>query len=162
VILILLAGAGLAALRESNELWDSSVFSVTLVILLISVLLGIYRINEKRAFWIGFALFGWIYLGLTLMPSIESRLITTQALGYLDSVVPRSISDRDFDGWLDLSVANNWLVRSPKGPLCKTGDFVRIGHSLLALIAACVGGLLCRRLDAGNRSPVSRPVNPPA
>ena len=35
----------------------------------------------------GFALFGWIYLGLSLVPSIESRLITTKALAYLDSKV---------------------------------------------------------------------------
>ena len=30
-------------------------------------------------------------------------------------------------------------------------DFVRIGHSLLALIAAILGGLLSRVLHAGNR-----------
>ena len=38
----------------------------------------------------GFALFGWIYLGLTLVPAIESRLITTKALAYLDSKVAGS------------------------------------------------------------------------
>ena len=44
--------------------------------------------EARRAFWIGFALFGWSYLGLSLVPSIESRLMTTKALAYLDSKVP--------------------------------------------------------------------------
>ena len=30
VILVLLLGVGFAALRESNEIWDSSIFSITL------------------------------------------------------------------------------------------------------------------------------------
>ena len=32
-----------------------------------------------------------MYLGLSLVPSIESRLITTKALAFLNSEVPRSI-----------------------------------------------------------------------
>jgi hypothetical protein len=35
--------------------------------------------------------------------------------------------------------------------LNKRKNFVRIGHSLLALIAALLGGLLSRHLHAGNR-----------
>ena len=38
VILVLLVGVGFAALRESNEIWDSSIFSITLSVLLISIL----------------------------------------------------------------------------------------------------------------------------
>ena len=85
---ILVLGVGFAALRESNDLWESGVFTLTLAALLISILLAVHRTESRRAFWIGFALFGWIYLGLSLVPSIESRLITTKALAYLDSKVP--------------------------------------------------------------------------
>ena len=88
VILVLFFGVGLAALRESNDTWDSSIFTLTLGILLISILLAVHRTENRRAFWIGFALFGSAYLGLSLFPSIESRLITTKALAYLDSKVP--------------------------------------------------------------------------
>ena len=91
VILVLVLGVGFAALRESNEIWDSSIFSITLGVLLISILLAIHRTEKRRAFWLGFALFGAAYLGLSLVPSIESRLITTKVLAYLDSKVPRSI-----------------------------------------------------------------------
>ena len=80
VILVLLVGVGFAALRESDETWDSSIFSLTLGMLLISILLAIHRTENRRAFWLGFALFGSAYLGFFLVPSIESRLITTKAL----------------------------------------------------------------------------------
>ena len=42
------------------------------------------------------------------------------------------------------------------GSIGTTENFVRIGHSLFALIAAFVGGQLSRHLYAKNREPVSR------
>ncbi len=78
VILILVLGIGFAALRESNETWDSIMFSITLGVLVISILLAIHRTERRRAFWLGSALFGAAYLELSLLPSIEPRLITTK------------------------------------------------------------------------------------
>ena len=113
LILVLILGGGFAALRESDETWDSSIFSLTLGMLLISILLAIHRTENRRAFWLGFALFGSAYLGFFLVPSIESRLMTTKALDFLDSKLPRSIPagfayfDYDNDGSMDLYVVNN-------------------------------------------------------
>ncbi len=113
LILVLILGVGFAALRESDETWDSSIFSLTLGMLLISILLAIHRTENRRAFWLGFALFGSAYLGFFLVPSIESRLMTTKALDFLDSKLPRSIPagfayfDYDNDGSIDLYVVNN-------------------------------------------------------
>jgi hypothetical protein len=147
----LLLGVGFAALRDSNDLWESSVFSITLGLLSISILLGVHRLGSRRAFWLGFALFGWIYLGFSLVQSVESRLITTRGLAYLDSKVPRSkyVSppEYDNDGSMDLFVKNKF-VNSLVGSSGTTEYFVRIGHSLLALIAAFLGGLLSRYLHA--------------
>jgi hypothetical protein len=81
---ILILGVGFAALRESSDLWESGVFTRTLAALLISILLAVHRTDSRRAFWLGFALFGWTYLGLSLVPSTESRLMTTKALATLD------------------------------------------------------------------------------
>ena len=177
VILVLLVGVGFAALRESNDSWDSSIFSITLGVLLISILFAIHRTDKRRAFWIGFALFGSVYLGLSLVPSIESRLITTRALTFLDSKMPRSIrydsdgetgppyrqllaSDsavyqqgqwhirgRKLGGWIEHGMVRENFV----GSSGTTEHFVRIGHSLLALIAAFLGGQLSRQLYARNR-----------
>jgi hypothetical protein len=190
VILVLLLGVGFAALRESNEIWDSIIFSVTVGVLLISILLAIHRAEKRRAFWQGFALFGSAYLGLSLAPSIDSRLITTRALTFLDSKMPRSISRSE--ALYDLLLANNpnpialtvnngngtfedvtavaglntagfssiFLETSPNGSRGTTENFIRIGHSLLALMAAFLGGLLSRHFHAKNREPDSGEVNP--
>ena len=86
--LVLLLGVGFAALHESDETWDSSICSLTLGMLSVSILLAVRRTETRRAFWLGFALFGSAYMGFSLVPSIESRLLTTKALAYLDSKVP--------------------------------------------------------------------------
>jgi hypothetical protein len=174
VIVVLFIGVGIAALRESNEIWDSGIFSVTFGVFLVSILLAIHRTERRRAFWLGFALFGWIYLVLTLMPSIEPRLITTTALTLLDSNMPRSspagFPDIDYNenGSIDLFVANNTVGRwnSLVGTSLKrssgTGHFVRIGHSLFAVVAALLGGQLSRYLNTKNPQGTSGPVQSPS
>jgi len=190
VILVLLIGVGFGALRESNDTWDSSIFSLTLGMLLISILLAIHRAEKSRAFWLAFALFGWIYLGLSLVPSIESRLITTKALAYLDSKVADRIVQGIF-GWnissskptpIDVSHDSLSIVHFPnrnvepdddklvRGTVYLTSasagtasgtteNFIRIGHSLFALLAGWLGGQLSRRLCRNSIYPgISTPV----
>jgi hypothetical protein len=186
VILVLLIGVGFAALRESNEMWDSSIFSITLGLLLISILLAVHRTEKQRAFWLGFALSGSAYLGFSLVPSIESRLITTKALAYLDSKMPRSVPSSDpFEaiemaensftfpvknangGWEDRVVTgstpsflNIVAVTSLMRSSGTTENFVRIGHSLLALIVASLGGYISRYLYTKNREAVRESIVP--
>jgi hypothetical protein len=202
LLVVLVAAVCLAALRESTEIWDSGVFTITLGVLLISILLATHRREKRRAFWLGFALFGAGYLALSLIPSIESRLVTSKALGYLDSKVSRSIPvgvgmayfEYDDDGKTDLYVVNNsqqsalyrntgsgtfedvmviaglsstgdeaavndgsvyrvvtaversylkrWAGQWLGGSGGTTENFIRICHSLLALIFAFLGGQL--------------------
>ncbi len=191
VILILILGVGFAALRESTDTWDSSVFSITLSVLLTSILLAIDRTEAQRAFWLGFALFGSAYLGFSLIPSIEPRLITTKALTYLDSKFPdREIVEgvfginssgrltRNGQAITSTSIAptsdGNTVTTDDKFVLgdlmitrsssvtagVTTENFMRIGHSLLALIAAFVGGLLSRQLHGKKHQAVRELVNP--
>ena len=182
VILVLFFGVGLAALRESNDIWDSSIFTLTLGFLLSSILLAIHRAEKRRAFWLGFALFGSAYLGLSLVPSIESRLMTTKALAYLDSKVPgRSMEvfdvnisypvsamrknqvhnffaaiDRNKAATAEQGPARLWDAATGKllnGWSGTTENFVRIGHSLFALLVGWLGGQLSRRLCRASREP---------
>jgi hypothetical protein len=176
VIVVLVLGVAFAALRESSDLWESGVFTLTLTALLISILLAIHGTESRRAFWIGFTLFGWVYLGLSLVPSIESRLITTKALAYLDSKLPgRPIlllssgsgtgNNRVSNVTLSVSgiqaaTAGQRQVRlwdAATGKLLggwsgTTYNFISIGHSLLALLVSWFGGQLSRRLWRASRA----------
>ena len=153
LVIIFIHGVGFAALRESSDLWDSGIFTVTIGVLLISILLAVHRIESRRAFWIGFALFGSIYLGLSMVPAIESRLMTTKALAYLDS---------EAAGRTVITNSLPWTLAVQTGELSGTGfggwsgtteNFIRIGHSLFALLAAWIGGQLSRRLFRSARLP---------
>jgi len=177
--LILVLGVGFAALRESSDFWESGLFTVTLDTLLTSILLAVHRTESKRAFWLGFAIFGWAYMGLSVMPSIESRLITTKVLAYLDSKVPgrplemvalqitetSSGSPSDPVQSAVFAIGRNQLVTTSQGLWIQdvttgklrsgwsgtTENFVRIGHSLFALLVGWLGGHLSRRLYRASR-----------
>jgi hypothetical protein len=175
LIIIFILAIGFAALRESSDFWESGVFAPTIGVLLTSTLLAVHRTESRRAFWTGFALFGWVYLGLSMVPGIEARLITTKALAYLDSKVPGRYLEFSIIevGGSSSGPSNNQVqnvailedgkqaVSSIPGQVktwhipARTAfggwrgtkeNFVRIGHSLLALLAAWLGGLLSRRL----------------
>jgi hypothetical protein len=175
LLVVLVLGIGFAALRESNDLWDSGLFTLTLGALLLSILLAIHRTESRRAFWIGFALFAWGYLTLSLVPSIEPRLVTTKALAFLDSKVPgrtQSFITIRLAGTISGTSGNQVqaVAFSPQGNQIATSslgtvklwdaatgrllggwagtteNFVRISHSLLALLVGWLGGLLSRRL----------------
>src|SRR4051812_42711052 len=78
LLVVLGVGVAVAALRASNDAWDSGIFGLTLLILLTAVLLAVHRTERGRAFWLGFALFGWGYLVASLVPAVVSRLPTTR------------------------------------------------------------------------------------
>ncbi len=178
LVVVLLVAIGFAALREANETWAGWLFSLTLCVLLISILFAIHRTESRRAFWIGVALFGWIYLGLSLIPSIESRLLTRKALTYLDSMLPRSPVLITGQAWGDLQnsqpdqtvtvPSQSYLIRNEpltayykwllKGGSGTTENFVRIGNSLLTLFMAWFGGQLSRYLYTKHRKWNSGPV----
>lgn len=152
-------------------------FTLTLGVLLTSILLAIHRSEKSRGFWLGFALFGSVYLGLSVLPSIESRLITTKALTYLNSKVPgRPMKSYTINSGIGsgspsnqvqsifLSVDGNQAATDGQGKVAiwkavtggwsgTTENFVRIGHSLVALLVGWLGGQLSRRLCPASRSP---------
>ena len=181
LVVVMLLAVGFAALRESSDLWDSSVFTLTLGALLISILLAVHRTESKRALWIGFALFGWNYLALSLVPSIETRLLTTKALAYLDSkmlvrssggftvrvTATGSSTSIGQSRNLAINAVGNkttaigqggvWIYDRTTGKLLSgwsgsTENFVRIGHSLFALLAGWLGGQLSRRFYLASRA----------
>jgi hypothetical protein len=57
---------GIAALINANGLWQGAIWGLVLYGLTAAILLAVYRREQTRAFWLGFAVFGWLYLALFL------------------------------------------------------------------------------------------------
>jgi hypothetical protein len=164
--LIALVGVSLAAFRSPSQLWASITLSASVSMLTISILLAIYRCGRVRAFWVGFATCGWVYLVLTLGPWFEYRIgpaLTTTAL--LDFMYLRTAPKGLF-----YANQGNRLVLAPSPPseiwfqeawreddyilVLSSAAYRRIGHSIFALLAACAGGLITRSLSNPRREVV--------
>ncbi len=169
----------LAALRASTDAWDSGVLALAVMILLMAILLAVHCTDRRRAYWLGFGLFGWTYLVASLIPPVDARLPTTKGLILIDSKLPgrettisavfgyTSVAGRNpvqVVGYtpqnytLPTSVQGNvWIDDAttgnlPAGTGGTTENFIRIGHSLLALVLAFIGGHLSRNLhDIGRQ-----------
>jgi hypothetical protein len=154
---VLFVGVALAALRAADDSWDCGVFGLALGALTTAVLLTIHRTGRRRAYWLGFTLFGWTYLVASLVPPVEARLPTTKGLTYLDSKVPgrQKFWPVAFTQCDRLPSSSQGVVRiwdtSTGRLLAGLEDFVQIGHSLLALVLAFLGGHLSRCLHTGGR-----------
>jgi len=59
---IALIALSCVALRGASSWWVSAMLGLTLFVLTASLLLVVYRRNAERAYWAGFATFGWVYV----------------------------------------------------------------------------------------------------
>ncbi len=75
--IVALAAVNIAALRTGDWFWCRLLFTLTLTVHLAAILGAVYRRGSVRAFWIGFALFGWTYLLLANVPMFRDRRTST-------------------------------------------------------------------------------------
>lgn len=71
---VVLMGVAFAGLRSPTPFWANLSFSLVLAGLVLAVPTAVYRRGERRAFWVGFATFGWVYFVLTLLPWFETEI----------------------------------------------------------------------------------------
>jgi hypothetical protein len=87
-----LCAFGLACLLQASTPWAGATYSLTLGFLTVALVGVACRTGERRAFWVGFAICGWIYMMLATGPWIRNlvgdRLATTRLL---DWAYPRLI-----------------------------------------------------------------------
>jgi hypothetical protein len=158
MVLVVVLGFGFAALRDASETWAGIVLLLTLGLLGVSILGVVYRREARRAWWVGFALFGWGYVALTLAPwSKPEKLPSRVPLDYLYAwISPRKVVAMEpfaasgglDDGQfivLDPSPSHDSLPGVPQGSdavfAIGTIDlkaFRAIWHCLLALVAGFV------------------------
>jgi hypothetical protein len=178
--LVVVAAVGVAALRFASELWAGVLLMLTLGVLGAAVLAFHERTEASRSWWRGVALFGWGYVVLAMGPwaaeSIAPHLPTTAGLdvryarmhpGGAEAGQARRLGEgalRDYIVAVNTtSGANSAVAFSPGGKLVVSGappgpapePFPRVGHSLWALLAACVGGLVGRDCHARGERPLA-------
>ena len=147
-----------------------------MLVLLGTVLLAIHRTGAHKAFWLGFALFGLAYLALSLIPPVESRLVTSKVLGFVYPPIPGlnityvgpttasggqgpqtrmiayALSGSQLANWKDgLDLTWTWdeaIARTTlfAGKRGTPENFAKIGHTFITLLLAWLGGILSRRL----------------
>src|SRR6516165_8500643 len=83
---VFVTAVGLSAIRNANEFWATVLTIVALASVCGAVLGAILLRGRERAWWLGFAVLGGVYLLVSLSP-LRYRLGTTHLLEYVHAKV---------------------------------------------------------------------------
>ena len=92
MVLTAFVAVGLTGLWASTDIWGNGIFTAVLAILTCSIILAVYREGEGRAFWIGFALFGGVYLAASRSP-VSTKPAPDPGIGLAAGVVAEARLD---------------------------------------------------------------------
>ena len=126
---VLFVAIGFAALRSASEAWSGALFLATRGVIGLALVGAICRRGPQRAWWLGFAVFGWIYMGSSFEPFYYWPKIPTQTL--LEQLGARMFG-----------TGKNMTLYSSG----HDGRFLAIGHCLCTFLAAIFGAFLSRAL----------------
>ncbi len=166
-----------ASLRSASVVWTNVMATLTLIVFLRAALAAFMTRGAERSFWIGFAVFGWVYLILVNWDWIGGQFghdLTgglSEAAEYVIPPVtvvqtppslpaPGPVSQNPTI--TSFNVRAGAYIRSSTAPSAtldarmtqnlernvKIGNFVEISRMGLSLLVAMVGGLMGRRLAA--------------
>jgi hypothetical protein len=177
MVSIVLLGLAFAGLRSSTPLWANIWFSFSLAMLTLAVPVAVYRHGEQRAFWVGFATFGWVYFIVSLGPWFQTelgfQLATTTLLdllapyivkkdallrNYVGSFNPPSgpIAPTPWQHWNlpEFPPEHPWRIVGYATLLCP-GLYLRIGHAIFCMLIAFLGGEAVRHFAANRAQPAT-------
>ncbi len=87
--LIAILAVALAALRSPSYLWANVTFSFALGAVVLAVINVVYSRGAGRAYWLGFALCGGVYLAICSLPGVRESVCTRLATeAVLDFIYP--------------------------------------------------------------------------
>jgi hypothetical protein len=125
---ILVVALVAAAMRNPTAISSGFVAMATRGIFCIALVGAVCRKGAQRAWWVGFASFGWIYLGVPFSSAFRSGLRPVQMV--LEA----------FGTLKDLPNQNSSIVSE------ELQSFLTTSHCLWALVAAAIGGLIARAI----------------
>ena len=130
---VAMVAIGLAGLRSGTWIWSRLLFTLTFALHLTAILGVVYRKGARRAFWLGFATFGWAYLvaaNVTVFQVAGFQLLSKHA-----DYLPRElVPDGDVHSGINLGTEH----------LISVSSFGQIVSSLTTLLFAGIGGLVGR------------------
>ena len=144
---------GLTGARSASTFWTTAASTLTLALLLAAILGAWLLAGTDRAFWAGFALFGWTYLVLVNWDWVGGQFghdLTAGLSEVAEALVPRPPPTP--------APQFQYLELARRRPT-RIGNFVQIGRMLLSLLFALLGGFIARTLF--ERRPVGT-TTPPA
>jgi hypothetical protein len=147
--IVLAAAVGLTALKNASRIWAGVMLLLTCGILALGIIGAIYGQRTRRAWWLGFALFGWGYLALAGFWSANGRLTDLPTTAVLEILRP----------WLKSPVqADAGLFGGGfGGPRMEAVYYQQAGHCVWALLAALLGGLIATFFFVPSSDPSDRP-----
>ena len=175
---IVFLAIGLAALRSPTPLGVSTMFSLAMALLVVSILGAIYG----RAFWLGFAVVGGMYMALVRGPWIDerlgSRLVSTSLILRLyNGLDYRPRKQYEDVWWWTGERFDTGYVSAIEGPPQPATYEIRmsdgatrtvhvsrfrpidpdsyqvLGHSIVCPVLACFGGLVARHFARRKAGP---------
>lgn len=163
LLAVTLTAFGLTALLNASWVWTSVVVSVTLLVLLTALLAIPCRPSPRRAFWLGFAIFGWGYLLILHTPLGEAyqagaptTVVLEKAYEAINPEYERTEPDTPrilFSSGSRIEVHARPLrmrrdgvipLDIPSKAVADKNEFHRLGNYLWAWLLALVGGVASR------------------
>jgi hypothetical protein len=152
MVIIGLVAVGLAALRNASTLWASSLFTLTVALSSAAILGSIACRGRARMTWAGFAVFGWVYLGIAFGAASASNgctppplltkalldLIQHDAFGGVIQAIDTGSPGEGFDP----------TMQPAAGMVVDLVHVRRIGHTLGAILFGLTGSALGRIFTA--------------
>jgi hypothetical protein len=128
--IIVLVAIATAALRYASETVAAAVSLMTYIVLALAIVGAVCRRGAARAWWVGFASLGWMYLGLPLRMMHSSQILVSRVVLRLVALL------------MNIPVEDGGRFSSD----APTRWFFWIGHQFLALLAAVAGGWLAQTI----------------
>jgi MFS family permease len=150
---VLLVAIGFAALREATGWWASGAFSVTLLVFALAAAYAVHRRGPRRAFWSAFAAFGWSYMLFAFCPGCETSIRPRLLTKLLDALAPIVHPATDAEHLYAVVVSpqggtEEGMAAMTGNPAAVRQHFQDIGHSMIALLLAAIGGIASRSFYA--------------
>ena len=133
-----------AALFRPKEVWEIVISAVALACLIFAPLAAVYGRNAGRAFWLGFAVAGWVYIGLDRVRpgALPTSLLTARLKDLV--IGPPILPSAEQEIAIDRALIH----------------FSETAYWLWCLILGLAGALVARQLHLRRERQSSR--NPPA